>query len=312
MKISIIIPIYNVAPYVERCLYSALNQSYENIELVLVDDCGTDNSMNIVSEVVEKYVGNKKILLFKHEHNLGLSAARNTGIKNATGDYLLFLDSDDEIPLNAVELLLEATNENPDFVIGNIKVLGSDKFSFYFSIPSGVIQGNELILDSFIKDKWYSMAVNKLIKKEFLLNHHLFFKEGILHEDELWSFILATKANKMSVVKDYTYHYYIRNDSITGKISIRNYESNAIILCEKKEIIDEINNVDFHSYMMEKIVDFYYSLLVFRPFYNKLVCMHNLLKKNMNTLHLKDLSTSYKVKYLLFRLPCIFFKFICR
>lgn len=312
MKISIIIPIYNVAPYVERCLYSALNQSYENIELVLVDDCGTDNSMNIVSEVVEKYVGNKKILLFKHEHNLGLSAARNTGIKNATGDYLLFLDSDDEIPLNAVELLLEATNENPDFVIGNIKVLGSDKFSFYFSIPSGVIQGNELILDSFIKDKWYSMAVNKLIKKEFLLNHHLFFKEGILHEDELWSFILATKANKMSVVKDYTYFSYIRNDSITGKISIRNYESNAIILCEKKKIIDEINNVDFHSYMMEKIVDFYYSLLVFRPSYNKLVCMHNLLKKNMNTLHLKDLSTSYKVKYLLFRLPCIFFKFICR
>ena len=306
MKISIIIPIYNVAPYVERCLYSALNQSYEDIELVLVDDCGTDNSMNIVSEVVEKYVGNKKILLFKHEHNLGLSAARNTGIKNATGDYLLFLDSDDEIPLNAVELLLEATNENPDFVIGNIKVLGSDKFSFYFSIPSGVIQGNELILDSFIKDKWYSMAVNKLIKKEFLLNHHLFFKEGILHEDELWSFILATKANKMSVVKDYTYHYYIRNDSITGKISIRNYESNAIILCEKKKIID------FHSYMMEKIVDFYYFLLVFRPSYNKLVCMHNLLKKNMNTLHLKDLSTSYKVKYLLFRLPCIFFKFICR
>ena len=72
MKISIIIPIYNVAPYVERCLYSALNQSYEDIELVLVDDCGTDNSMNIVSEVVEKYVGNKKILLFKHEHNLGL------------------------------------------------------------------------------------------------------------------------------------------------------------------------------------------------------------------------------------------------
>ena len=111
MKISIIIPIYNVAPYVERCLYSALNQSYEDIELVLVDDCGTDNSMNIVSEVVEKYVGNKKISLFKHEHNLGLSAARNTGIKNATGDYLLFLDSDDEIPLNAVELLLEATNE---------------------------------------------------------------------------------------------------------------------------------------------------------------------------------------------------------
>lgn len=107
------------------------------------------------------------------------------------------------------------------------------------------------------------------------MNHHLFFKEGILHEDELWSFVLATKANKMSVVKDYTYHYYIRNDSITGKISIRNYESNAIILCEKKKIIDEINNVDLHSYMMEKIVDFYYSLLVFRSFFiiNWYVCI---------------------------------------
>ena len=307
MLISIIIPIYNVEKYLNRCLDSVMKQSFQDIEIILVNDGSTDNSDNII----KSYLFDERIK-YIYQKNKGLSEARNTGLNIASGEYVLFLDSDDEIPLNAVELLLEATNENPDFVIGNIKVLGSDKFSFYFSIPSGVIQGNELILDSFIKDKWYSMAVNKLIKKEFLLNHHLFFKEGILHEDELWSFILATKANKMSVVKDYTYHYYIRNDSITGKISIRNYESNAIILCEKKKIIDEINNVDFHSYMMEKIVDFYYSLLVFRPSYNKLVCMHNRLKKNMNTLHLKDLSTSYKVKYLLFRLPCIFFKFICR
>lgn len=311
--VSVIIPIYNVAPYVERCLYSALNQTYEDLELILIDDCGTDNSMNIVSDIIEKYVGNKKISIFKHERNRGLSAARNTGIKNATGDYLLFLDSDDEIPLNAVEMMLETTKENLDFVVGNIKVFGSDIFRFNFSLPFGLVVGNDSILDSYIEGKWYSMAVNKLIRKDFLLKNDLFFKEGILHEDELWSFKLALKANRMYVLRDYTYNYYIRNDSITGKVTVQNYESNAIIIVEKYTLIKVLDRLNLFLYILKLSLDFYFSLLVFRPPYKTLKALNFKLRENvrLNWNYMRYLNFSYKLKYILFHVPCCFFKYIC-
>ena len=311
--VSVIIPIYNVSPYVERCLYSVLNQTYEDLDLILIDDCGTDNSMNIVSNIIEKYVGNKKISVFKHERNRGLSAARNTGIKNATGDYLLFLDSDDEIPLNAVEMMLEPTKENLDFVVGNIKVFGSDMFRFNFSLPSGLVIGNDSILDSYIEGKWYSMSVNKLIRKDFVLKNDLFFKEGILHEDELWSFKLALKANRMYVLRDYTYNCYIRNDSITGNVTVQNYESNAVILVEKYALIKVLDRLNLFLYILKLTLDFYFSLLVFRPPYKILKDINFQLRENMklNWSYMRYLNLSYKLKYILFRVPYFFFKYIC-
>lgn len=93
IKVSIIIPVYNVAPYVEECLRSVLEQDYLDKEIIIVDDCGTDNSMDIVQGIVTRCKSEVRIL--KHPYNCGLSKARNTGIKEAKGDYVFFMDSDD-------------------------------------------------------------------------------------------------------------------------------------------------------------------------------------------------------------------------
>ena len=90
MTVSIIIPVYNVAEYIEKCLYSVIQQKTYNIECILVDDCGTDNSIEIAEKIINQYNGPISFKLLHHNHNRGLSAARNTGINIATGDYVFF------------------------------------------------------------------------------------------------------------------------------------------------------------------------------------------------------------------------------
>ena len=101
MKVSIIIPVYNVAKYIERCLLSVLNQTWPDLEVILVNDCTPDNSMEIVRRVVASHPRGAVVRCLEHEENRGLSAARNTGISASVGDYLYFLDSDDYISARA-------------------------------------------------------------------------------------------------------------------------------------------------------------------------------------------------------------------
>ncbi|NLJ82740.1 MAG: glycosyltransferase family 2 protein [Bacteroidales bacterium] len=223
MKVSIIIPVYNVAPYIERCLLSVLNQTYNNIEIILIDDCGSDNSMKIAIELIKKYKAENKTKIIYHECNKGLSAARNSGINASTGEYIFFLDSDDELTQNCIEILIDsAIKYKTDFVIGNYETLGGKSNNTLLRIPSSNIFSRDKILFLYQKSKWYEMAWNKLLKRNFILNNDLYFKEDLIHEDELWSFMLACSANSMSVINFKTYFYYIRTNSITGKI---NHES---------------------------------------------------------------------------------------
>ena len=122
MKVSIIIPVYNVAPYIKRCLDSIVAQTFQNIECILVDDCGTDNSKEIVQQYIDNYQGYIQFKIIHHEKNLGLSGARNTGIRIATGEWLYFLDSDDAVTPNCISSLLALKDKYPDvdFVQGNL------------------------------------------------------------------------------------------------------------------------------------------------------------------------------------------------
>ena len=130
MKVSIIIPVYNVAKYIERCLLSVLNQTWPDLEVILVNDCTPDNSMEIVRRVVASHPRGAVVRCLEHEENRGLSAARNTGISASVGDYLYFLDSDDYISANAIELLADAAvQKRPDFVIGNYEVTGARRWA---------------------------------------------------------------------------------------------------------------------------------------------------------------------------------------
>ena len=129
MKISIVVPVYNVEAYIEDCLKSVAAQTYKGeIECIIINDCTPDNSCAVIEHFVKEYNGPIEFKLLHHTVNRGLSAARNTGIDVATGDYIYFLDSDDEITPDCLEHLAAPLAENAyDFVIGNYTTIGSNK-----------------------------------------------------------------------------------------------------------------------------------------------------------------------------------------
>lgn len=235
-KVSIIMPVYNVERFVEEALLSLLRQTYSNIEIVIINDCTRDESMKIIKEVLstENYTCSVKIV--EHENNQGLSVARNTGISHASGQYVYFFDSDDYLPDYSIEELMVYTNFDPDFIIGEIDCLGGKRTKFTpLLLKNGLVLTGRAVLESYLRGEWYEMAVNKVIKKEFLISNNLFFQKGLLHEDVLWSFNLAFSAHKMAVSSRATYIYRLHSSSITSNISLRNINS----LCE---ITKDINN----------------------------------------------------------------------
>ena len=218
-KVSIVIPVYNVVEYIERCWKSVTAQTYSDIELIFVDDCGTDESISKLETLMSE--GSRfPVQIIKHKKNRGLSAARNTGIEASSGDYVYFLDSDDDLAPSCIEeLIAPLGNHDYDFVIGDYNLIGDGGYS-PLTLPEGGILGNEKIVKAYAEGKWYVMAWNKLLKKSFILGNGLFFKEGIIHEDVLWSFKLACLAESMYVVPKPLYNYYVRKASIMTSMSI--------------------------------------------------------------------------------------------
>ena len=135
MKISIIVPVYNVELYIKECFESIAAQTYKGeIECIFVDDCGQDDSVAILEKLIAEYHGPIQFSIVHHEHNKGLSGARNTGIRKAKGDYLYFLDSDDTITPDCIEKLVMLVEKYPgvEMVQGSTK----SKYSFFHITPS--------------------------------------------------------------------------------------------------------------------------------------------------------------------------------
>ena len=216
MKVSIIIPVYNVSRYIGRCLQSVAAQTYDDITCILVDDCGTDDSMSIVSQFVSNYSGNKKFDIVHHETNQGQSIARNTGIANAEGDYLYFLDSDDAITPDCIETLVRLAEKYPDadFIQGST-IEGTAELPTYHD-PCTVAEYiddkdtlEQAILSATIKTVW-----NRLIKRSFILDNNLFFPTDIANgEDLYWVYFMAQKATAAAFTGKGIYYYYVNANS---------------------------------------------------------------------------------------------------
>ena len=221
MKVSIIIPVYNVQEYITRCMDSVCQQTFQDIECILVDDCGKDDSVKLAEDYIQKYTGAVRFVMLHHEHNKGLSGARNTGIKAATGDFFYFLDSDDLITPDCIETLLRLAEKYPkaDFVQGNI--LGNDdqmsSYAFEDTVPEYCDNKEELMhlmLHEVITSAW-----NRLIRRSFLLEHELFFPEGIIHEDMYWTYFLTKYTKAAAYCTKGVYHYFIHEGSIMTSVS---------------------------------------------------------------------------------------------
>lgn len=216
VDLSIIVPIYNVSAYLEECLQSIINQSCsERIECILVDDCGTDDSMALAERFVAGYDGQVRFSIVHHEHNKGLSGARNTGYSYAQGKYVMFLDSDDLLTVNCVSSMMAPVRHREyDMVIGEFCVIEGPDVFMHISLPKGECLGRDLIAVARSKHRWYPMAWGKIYRKSFLESYGLAFFEGILHEDELFSSQLACVASSLYCTDDVVYKYRVREQSI--------------------------------------------------------------------------------------------------
>lgn len=263
MKLSIIIPVYNVELYIESCLKSVLNQSnLKDTEIILVDDCGKDNSINIAKNIVDSYKDSCNIKIISHSHNQGLSAARNTGIKHAQGDYLFFLDSDDELPENTINVFNHYLFQygDADFFIGNYIVKGSFNGGT-LKTKKTLYDDQGSILNAYINNDWYVMACGKFINRLFFIQNDLWFEVGRLHEDELFSFKLALFAKTMIGIKENIYRYKIRDNSITSFKKRKNYVDLFWIITNNIGLY--YNYQSTSNLYNRKIVDNYFKQLLF-------------------------------------------------
>ena len=213
--ISVIIPVYNVERYLKQCLNSVIRQTYENLEIICVNDGSTDNSLAILKEYEQK---DHRIVVISQE-NKGLSAARNTGLTHVTSDYVSFIDSDDYIDPRYIEVLYTKLHEsNADFSLCDILPFGNNiyknlqwidwcrtRLKWSADIP---INPNNLVV----------MSWAKLFKMDVIRKHNLQFPEGLFNEDNYWHFLYCAYSKKYAIAHEKLYFYRKDNpDSIMTK-----------------------------------------------------------------------------------------------
>lgn len=204
-KISVIVPIYNTSKFLDKCVSSILKQTFKNIEVILVNDGSTDNSLKKINQYKE--IDNRIIIIDKE--NGGLSSARNAGIKISSGDYILNVDSDDWIEPNTCQVLMEAAiNNNADIAVGNIYLEYKNKKQKWEDLSKNTIYKNFEYLDAFFVDNGKGSVCNKLIKRDLYIENKIFHPENIsLGEDGCTLLRLILKSKIIIKIPNYVYHY---------------------------------------------------------------------------------------------------------
>ena len=265
--VSIIIPVYNVSKYIEKCICSVVCQTYKNIECVIVDDNSNDDSIAKAKAITGDYNGTIKFVYLNHNTHRGVGATRNTGTEAARGEWIYYLDSDDEIVRDGIEKLYEAAQKHsnadvvPDVVQGNARKESLDGQLDYdcdiskYGLPDRFVS-NEEIRESFYgrKSKWPTTVWNKLIRREFIVNNNLSFKEGVIHEDEHWMFYFIKHLSDVIFVTDVTYIYKVRSNSI---MTNNDYRKSAD--CTSKIVMDFLDGLDDKSYRLQYDYAIYFS-----------------------------------------------------
>lgn len=256
-KISVIVPVYNVEKYLDNCVESIINQTYKDLEIILVDDGSPDKCPQMCDEWAKKDNRVKVI----HKKNGGLSSARNAGIDIAIGDYLMFVDSDDYISYNMCEkLLTRIVQDNTDLCICGVeKVYPDGKESEFSNIEDGVMTKEEFFdkMEGICGWCWV-VAWNKLYKK--CIFNDLRYPDKKLYEDEFVIHKIIYKANTISSVGDPLYHYVQRKNSIiSSKYTVNNLDSVEAMLERCKFFIDNKSKESRIDFCLKYAVAYLYS-----------------------------------------------------
>lgn len=291
-KVSIIVPVYNCENYISTCLESILNQTYSNNEIIIINDGSIDNS----EQIIKKYIEKDNRIIYLYQDNSGPSEARNKGIQTSTGEYLVFIDSDDTVHKKYIELLLnEIIGSEADIVCCGYK----DESKY------GVKNHTDFVFsDSISKHSFMEMVCNgtggvlwsKIFKKEIIVKNNLKMDKNIfMSEDLVFVLQYVSHCKAFSTIKKYLYNYNRLNlESISSNISI-NYINNNIMVCEYiKKIFHSVklDEQKRNQIIVKRIQDFVLSIVEQQCINAKNIGM----KKA--SLNLKELlSIPYIVKY---------------
>ena len=223
-KVSIIIPVYNAERFLCNCIKSVVSQTFKDWEVILVDDCSTDNTLEDIQSIINVNVnanGNVKISLLRQERNQGPSAARNRGLREAKGEYVFFLDADDTITPDCIELLYGlAKQHDADYVQGRyFNGNGNDNVN-ELSIPLVLTDRREIKRLLLNHNKIQFTPHNRLVRRQMILDHELYFNEEIrVREDFLWMTFVAKYVERFAYCDRPTYHRGYNEDSLTNNIN---------------------------------------------------------------------------------------------
>lgn len=240
MKLSIIIPVYNVEQYLQNCVQSVITQTYQDLQVILVNDGSTDSSGILCDQLAQQ---DSRIQVV-HKQNGGLSDARNAGLKVATGDYVAFLDSDDVYLLNdgLEQLMALAQIEQPDVLLFQAvdvyphhQTVRKAYDVEYMATHSGVE-----VFAQLVRTQSFNMsACFQLIRRELLEQHQIYFEKGLLSEDVDWSLRLWQHVSKVRAINLPLYGYQHREGSISTTYTIRNFRSYEHIFAKFVQLYNE-------------------------------------------------------------------------
>ena len=296
IKISIVVPIYNIERYVKKCVNSLINQTYKNIEIILVDDGSTDRSSVICDEYSKKY----KNIIVIHQKNQGLSAARNCAVRKATGEYIMFVDGDDWIEEKTVEILKELMEKNGADISSIIKV------GHHFESGELIIGNSYKMLLHMLYKSCFEIW-GKLFKRKLFEN--IEFPVGKIHEDLYTLPQIVTKADVIVVYHKGLYNYRHRQDSIMA-CAAKDYYYDLVQCCiegvktscfifEKEE-----EREDLEKFYMYHILWYYYNVVCIADevYYKKASRNIGLFYKEIESEYWKNTKISYEDKCLFAKL----------
>ena len=304
--VSVIVPVYNVAPYLEQCLDSIVNQTYRNLEIILVDDGSTDES----GAICDRYTEQDGRIQVVHKENGGLSSARNVGLDKMTGEWVLFVDSDDWIELNTLEFLFEQKNERAEIVeFGIYHVFETHKDESLFS--GELTSGINILMSLFRDQPFHGVVWNKLYVAHTI--GHIRFIEGRYHEDTPFVLEVYPKVDCCQVIPHALYNY--RRDRV-GQITfgftsrkldmyynledlMAKYEGNNLRQYIGTWYTIVAKNHYFEAYILPQ-KEREYAMSIIKPFVKKAKCM---------SCHYIDRKTNFSLKAF-YTCPCLYAFFV--
>ncbi len=231
--ISILIPVYNVEKYIEKCLTSLFsNKHAKDCEFVIVDDCSTDKSLEIAQNVIEKYSKTNNTKIIKHTSNKGIASTRNTGLKNSSGIYILNVDSDDYVEENFIDSFYNLVLKDDYDLVSCGYFCDSEWNSITCS--QKILKETDKLITNLLNDKSKAFLWCKLFRRDIIESYDIYFIDGIdMLEDFMFCIKYFPYVSKIFIIEDYLYHYVQRNNSYVHQ------------LYTEKKVLNIINALDF-------------------------------------------------------------------